>query len=318
MALEGITDSELKLILFGGKGGVGKTCCSLATALFLSKNFKTLVISTDPAHSLSDCLDQPIGNKITPVKGVENLSAVEINADEVLSHFKEVNGKELKSFFDHSIMDEEDIDDLLSLPIPGIDEVMSFKTIVNLIEEGQFDKYIVDTAPTGHTLRLVSSPNLLNDWIKVVAKMRWKYRYMVTSFAGKYTPDETDDLLLQLKRTVKRIDKILRDTSKSEFIPVCIPECLSVAETNRMIVDLGQYGITARQIIINNVYESDGCSFCRERKASQGKYIQQIQKGHPKIKTTLVPLMSEEVKGIGKLDRLNGMLFPEWGHKILK
>ena len=69
---------------------------------------------------------------------------------------------------------------------------MGFKTIVDLIEEGKFDKYIVDTAPTGHALRLLTLPELLDDWIKVMAKMRWKYRYMVTSFAGKYKPDSAD------------------------------------------------------------------------------------------------------------------------------
>ncbi len=304
MTLSGLLNKELQLILFGGKGGVGKTSCALATAISLSKKFKTLVISTDPAHSISDSLNQQIGNKITKIKGIENLSAIEINADEALDTFKEDNRDELKRLLDTSTnLDHEDIDDLMSLPIPGIDEVMSFKTIVNLIEEGKYEKYIVDTAPTGHAMRLINSPVLLNKWIKAAAKMRWKYRYMVTTFSGSYVLDEADDLLLTLKKTVKRIENILRDENKCEFIPVCIPESLSVSETNRLISELKENGISIRQLIINNIHESDGCSFCRERRSSQVKYIEKIRNEYTNIKTIQIPLMPSEVKGINKLQQ---------------
>ena len=194
MALTGLLKPELKLLLFGGKGGVGKTTCATSTALYLAKDFKTLLFSTDPAHSVADSLGLKIGDEIKEVKGIKNLSALEISAEKALSMFKIEYDVEIRRLFDTSTyLDKDDIDSILGLPIPGIDEVMGFKTIVDLIEEGKFDKYIVDTAPTGHALRLLTLPELLDDWIKVMAKMRWKYRYMVERFAGRYSPDEADD-----------------------------------------------------------------------------------------------------------------------------
>ncbi len=310
MALRGLENEKLKLILFGGKGGVGKTSCALATSLQLSKNYKTLIISTDPAHSISDCLNQQIGYKIQGVKGVENLSAIEIVADKALLQFKKNNEEELRKLLDTSTnLDDEDINDLLSLPIPGIDEVMSFKTIIDFIEEGRFEKYIVDTAPTGHALRLMSSPKLLDDWIKVAAKMRWKYRYMLTSFSGKYNPDEVDNLLLSLKKTVKRIEKILRDNSQCEFIPVCIPESMAIKETDRLLTDLKKFEIEVKEIIINNVMESEGCSFCKERKSFQKKYLDQIGQFYENLNIIKIPMMAEEISGLDKLNQLKKLLF---------
>ena len=197
MALTGLENNDLKLIIFGGKGGVGKTSCAIATALSLSEKFKTLLISTDPAHSVSDCLELQIGFKVVKVEGIPNLSAIEVVADEALSVFKTDHYNELKKLLATSTnLDGEDIEDMLTLSIPGIDEIMSFKTIIDFIEEGQYDKFVVDTAPTGHALRLISSPKLLDAWIKVAAKMRWKYRYMITSFSGSYQVDDVDAFLL--------------------------------------------------------------------------------------------------------------------------
>jgi arsenite-transporting ATPase len=159
---------------------------------------------------------------------------------------------------------------------------MGFKTILDFIEEGKFDKYIVDTSPTGHALRLLTLPGLLDDWIKVMAKMRWKYRYMVTSFAGKYKPDNADDFLMSMKKTVKRIEGILKDQSSCEFIVVTIPEDMAIKETERMIKSLNQYKIKVKQLIINNVIpEENMCPFCQARRKEQDKYIREIRRLFP-------------------------------------
>ena len=310
MALVGLENNDLKLIVFGGKGGVGKTSCAIATALELSKNFKTLLISTDPAHSVSDCLEQQIGFKVVKIVGTPNLSVIEVVADEALSEFKTEHRNELKKLFETSTnLDNEDIDEMLALSIPGIDEVMSFKTIIDFIEEGEFDKYVVDTAPTGHALRLISSPKLLDEWIKVAARMRWKYRYMITSFSGSYKQDEVDTFLLSLKKTVKRIEKLLRDKTKCEFIPVCIPEAMAIMETKRLLVNLSKSGIISRQIIVNNVMTSDGCDFCKRRKAGQLPYIQKISEIFSNLIKIEVPVFPEEIKGIEALNQLRMCLF---------
>lgn len=310
MALTGLKEDALKLILFGGKGGVGKTTCATSTGLYLSEHFKTLLFSTDPAHSLSDSLGQEIGDEIKEVKGVGNLSALEVSAEKALSKFKMEYEYEIKKILDTSTyLDQEDIDSVFALPIPGMDEVMGFKTIVDLIEEAKFEKYIVDTAPTGHALRLLTMPNLLDDWIKVMAKMRWKYRYMVETFAGKYRPDEGDDFLLSMKKTVKRIEALLRDSNRCEFIAVTIPEEMAILETERMLHSLSDYGIRVRQLVVNNVFLSRDCEFCRERRKEQEKYISYIRNKFTDLDIAVVSLQPREVKGIDALHNFTELLF---------
>jgi len=308
MALAGLENNDLKLIIFGGKGGVGKTSCAIATALALSANFKTLLISTDPAHSLSDCLEQPVGFNLVQVTA--NLSAIEVVAERALEVFVNENHSVLKKLLETSTnLDNQDIDELLTLSIPGIDEVMSFKTIIDYIEEGQFDKYVVDTAPTGHALRLIASPGMLDQWIKVAARMRWKYRYMITSFSGSYQQDEVDALLLSLKKTVKRIEKILGDNTQCEFIPVCIPEAMAILETGRLLAKLGSSGIVSRQMVVNNVMASEGCDFCMKRKAGQLPYLREINEKYSQLNRVEIPMFAGEIKGLDALKCLKTCLF---------
>lgn len=310
MGLKGLKETSLKLILFGGKGGVGKTTCASAAALHLAKDFKTLLLSTDPAHSLADSLGQKLSDKPRDIKGIKNLSALEVNAESALSKFKTEHADEIKKIVETGTnLDAEDIDSVFALPIPGMDEVMGFKTIIDLIDEAKFDKYIVDTAPTGHALRLLSSPKLLDDWVKVMAKMRWKYRYMIERFAGEYNNDKGDDFLLSMKKTVKRIEDLLRDANKCEFVAVTIPEDMAVLETERLMNDLGKYGIKVRQLVINNVVQSDGCKFCKEKRKQQDRYINQIRGNFNGLKTTIIPSSAHEIKGLNTLGDFKMQLF---------
>jgi len=310
MGLKGLKDTPLKLILFGGKGGVGKTTCASAAGLHLAKDFKTLLLSTDPAHSLADSLGQKLGDKPREIKGIKNLSALEVNAESALSKFKTEHADEIKKIVETGTnLDTEDIDSVFALPIPGMDEVMGFKTIIDLIDEAKFDKYIVDTAPTGHALRLLSSPKLLDDWVKVMATMRWKYRYMIERFAGEYTGDQGDDFLLSMKKTVKRIEELLCDQNRCEFVAVTIPEDMAVLETERLMNDLGKYGIKVRQLVINNVVEPDGCEFCSEKRKEQDRYINQIRGKFNGLKIMIIPSSAHEIKGLKTLADFKMQLF---------
>lgn len=318
--MTGLREEALKLILFGGKGGVGKTTCASTAGLYLAKDFKTLLISTDPAHSLADSLGQEIGSEIRPVRGIKNLSALEVSAEKALSQFKIKHQEQIRKILDTSTyLDQEDIDSIFNLPIPGIDEVMGFKTIVDTIDEAKFDKYIVDTAPTGHALRLLTLPQLLDDWIKVMAKMRWKYRYMVETFSGKYNPDQGDDFLVEMKKTVKRIESLLRDSNSCEFIAVTIPEEMAILETERLVNSLNKYEIKVKQLVINNVLSLEqkfgwrgkgtNCEFCRQRSQAQQEYIQRIKRKFSHLKMTVMPLQPQEVKGVESLGNLQEFLF---------
>ena len=303
-------EDSLKLILFGGKGGVGKTTLAGATSIYLSKNFKTLVFSTDPAHSLSDSLCEKIGDEIKSVKGVNNLSALEINAEKALLKFKLQYEDEIKKILDTSTyLDAGDINNLFELSIPGMDEVMGFKTIIDLIDEGKFDKYIVDTAPTGHALRLITLPDLLDDWIKVFSKMRWKYRQVVATFSGRYVSDKVDEFLVNMKKTVKRIESVLKNGNATEFVPVTIPEEMAIAETEKLVDSLNKYGISVKQLVVNNVLKSDNCEFCRLRRKSQEKYIKEINNKFSQLKIVVTPLFPDEIRGIDKLNEFIKELF---------
>jgi len=315
MGLTGLGDAPLKLIFFGGKGGVGKTTCAASAGLHLSETFKTLIISTDPAHSLSDSLGQKVGDGIEDIKNVKNLSAIEISAKKAFSAFKTRYEKEIKNIIDTSTyLDPEDVESVFALPIPGIDEVMGLKTITDLLEEGEFDKFIVDTAPTGHVLRLLTLPDMLDDWIKVMAKMRWKYRYVATTFGGKYRPDESDDFLVEMKKTVTRIHRLFEDGKRCEFIVVTIPEDMAVKETQRMLGSLNAFGIKVKQLVINNVVPRSGhCKFCKEKRKGQEVYIDYLGKQMGNVQITTTPLRPREVKGIDALYNFKELLFQQDG-----
>jgi arsenite-transporting ATPase len=312
MALSGLENVDLKLIIFGGKGGVGKTVSAISTAFELSESHRTLLISTDPAHSISDCLEQEVGFQIHKVKGKENLDAIEIDANKALHNWKVEHQSVLKKLFNTSTyLDSQDIEEVLKLSIPGIDEIMSFKIIMDLIEEGNYDKYVVDTAPTGHALRLISSPEMLDNWIKVSVRMRWKYRYMVTRFSGSYKQDEVGAFLLNLKKMVKRTDNILRDKTKSEFIPVCIPEAMAIRETRGLIDKLATYDIFAKQLVVNNVMVSDDGQFCKRVKISQAPYLREIKDSFSALNSVEIPKFSQEIKGLASLDKMRMFLFKD-------
>ena len=310
MPLRNLLDPALKIVLFGGKGGVGKTTFASATALYLARRYKTLLISTDPAHSLSDSFERSIGGRITEVQEVKRLSVLEIDADKAFAKFRLEHEPEIRKLFDTSTgLDDEDIESFMSMPIPGVDEVMGFKTIVDIIDEAKFEKYVVDTAPTGHALRLITSPRLFDDWIKVMARLRWKYRYMVTRFAGEYRPDEADDFLFAMKKTVKKVQKLLQDKTQSEFIAVTIPEAMAIEETKRFLMQLKKLNVAVKQLVVNNVMESEGCDFCRQRKHSQSIYLTVLHKEFSNLELTMVPLQPTEVKGIKGLQVIMDHLF---------
>jgi len=312
-AVCGLLDPALKLILFGGKGGVGKTTLAGSAGVYLAdKGEKTLLISTDPAHSLSDSLGVEIGCSIKNT-GIDGLDALEISAEKEFAAFKEQYDKELRSLFDTgSYLDKDDVDSILALQMPGMDEVMGLKQIIELVREGKYDKYVLDTAPTGHALRLLHLPELLDQWIKVVSKMRWKYRYMVQRFASEYRPDAVDDFLVAMKKSVRHIGDILKDRKACEFIPVTIPEDMAIRETGRLINALKFFGIKIRQLVINNVVcPRSPCPFCMERRKGQEKYIKSLREQFSDLNIVEIPLQQREIKGIGDLRRMTGLAFAD-------
>ena len=297
----------MKVILFGGKGGVGKTTFASVAAIQLAESgSRTLLMSTDPAHSLSDRLEQEIGPEITPVTGVPNLWALEVSAERLYLKFKGDHEGEIRNILETTYLDEEDISDLLSLSIPGLDEVMALKELVELVDGGQYDFYVVDTAPTGHALRLLGLPQLLDDWIRVLARMSYKYRDLVSRLARHEIPGPAEDFLFTMKQTVRKVQALLRDPERCEFIVVTVPEIMVMAETGRLVEDLTRLKIPVRHLIVNHVISAElaPCPFCRERWQEQRRVMRGCQQTVSAYEVCDVLELPHEIRGLGRLKEL--------------
>jgi len=310
MSLSDLSHKNLQFVLFGGKGGVGKTTMASASALEFAKKRKTLIFTTDPAPSLADSLEQKLSNEPVKIAGVENLWAMEIDAKIVLKEFKEEYGEDILDILQKgTYLSDKEAEEMFELDIPGLDEVMGLKKITDFMDSQEYDLYIVDTAPTGHTLRLLTLPELLDEWIKFLASLRWKYHYMVERFSGEKKIEKADEFLLTMKKTVKKVRSLLKDSAKTEFIVVTIPEAMGVLETEDLIKDLEKSHIPTSHIIINNIFPENKCDFCKSRRKNQEKYISEIKGKFESFNISEIILKSEEIRGIKNLKNLARELF---------
>jgi arsenite-transporting ATPase len=287
--------------LFGGKGGVGKTTCSAAQAIkFALKGKTTLLFSTDPAHSLADSFEANLSQGINPFPQIPNLFLYEINAEEVFGKFREEYHVEIKDLLTTcSYLDQDDLDDLLHLSIPGLDELMGLKTVTDFMDSHEFDVYVWDTAPTGHTLRLLTLPGIIDEWIITVARMKWKYFDMMRGFKRRDVFDPQEDILLKMKKLIKKVSSLLKNPGSSHFTIVMIPEKMVIEESRRMAAQLHSYGISVSRVIVNNVYPyNEDCDFCREKSRGQSGYLEEIVNDFRGKEIKIVPAQPREVKGI--------------------
>ena len=300
---------DLNLIFFGGKGGVGKTTCAAATALRLSeRGRKTLILSTDPAHSLSDSFGIHIGNKITPLK--DNLYGLEIDSRELLKEFMKENEIIITEIVDRgTYLDVDDILKMLSLSLPGMDEYMVILKIRELMKEEEYDLFISDTAPTGHTIRLLLTPELMDKWIDFLDKLAEKHRYITRTFRGRYVKDETDAFLEKMHRDLRRVMKAFTDP-KTEFVPVTIPEAMGVEETVDLLSALQDLRIRVRSIVINraNLSPIEKCDFCAHRAKDQERYLREIFEKWGRYDVIQVPLFPHEIRESERLSEFGDVL----------
>jgi arsenite/tail-anchored protein-transporting ATPase len=306
MAIRDVLNRDF--ILFGGKGGVGKTTCAVATA-FAQLPRKTLVVSTDPAHSLGDCLGQQIGDEIIQIDQVVNLYALEISAEKTLERFKMDYRRQMRRLLEtaagieHLTVSERE--KLLSLPVPGADEVMGLKRLMDVMDEGNFDKVIVDTAPTGHALRLLSMPDIFDEWIDVFYNLREKHRFHERAFSK---PDRADEFLTALKTSTARLRDLLR-AEKSEFVAVAAAERLVIEETKDLMSDLLGFGISVRHLIVNKLFPVLDADFARARRDQEQKLLQIIRNTFSYLEITEVALQPTEPSGIENLRRFTSVLY---------
>lgn len=293
-----LCDTHLKLLLFGGKGGVGKTTSAATTALYLALHFPQrnfLVVSTDPAHSLGDCF---AGSILPP-----NLKLLEIDAQESLKKFKDAHVQHLREIaLRGTIFDDEDVKGLLDLSMPGLDEVMAFLDISDLVKSGAYSCVIMDTAPTGHTLRLLELPGIMKKWTSTLDLMLSKHRYLAKLYRGHYRKDEVDLFLNKLLTAIDRLGFLLHDPLRCLFVPVMLGELLSIYETRRLIDQLKIIRIPVRDILVNRLYPTElDCQVCRQASLQQRLELHAFSQEFTDFSFWELQLQKAEVRGVERL-----------------
>lgn len=312
---------KLKMVMFGGKGGVGKTSCASSSAIWAAEHGRnTLIISTDPAHSLGDSLGMELApGEPTPVTGVKNLTALEINPKTTMAEFQGItNMNPMEDLGMGGMMDTfgmGDIEDFASMNPPGIDEALAFGKVLEFIEtEHDYDLIVFDTAPTGHTLRLLSLPDTLSGWLGKLLKLRLRMGKLLGTFKkvfskGEQKEDNSLEILERLNNSIENAKEDLTNPVINSFIVVMIPEEMAIAETGRLLNELMKYNIPVSNIVINQLYSNteDLCDFCKARREMQQKNLLKIRDifGEKLGKNLIeVPLFKEEIREYPKLKEM--------------
>lgn len=297
-------------MIFGGKGGVGKTTAAAAHALAFAEadpNRKLLIFSTDPAHSLSDSFAEEIGELKTGVAGHKNLDAMEIDPgkwfEELKQRYRSWTDDLFTSLSGRSGMeiqfDREAMRELVELTPPGIDEIAALGTISELLDQDRYDSIILDTAPTGHLIRFLELPEVALSWIRTFMKLLLKYQNVVRA-------TEVAEELVALSKSIKRVLALLNDRGLCESVGVAIPERMSLEETIDLAKSLEKLKVPLGKLIINGVVPEEAarhCRFCRARRKGQLEVANEFHKKFRRrsIELLIAPQQPHEITGAAAL-----------------
>jgi arsenite-transporting ATPase len=306
MSLTNLTGSDLRVIMFGGKGGVGKTTASATAALhYADQGRKTLIVSSDLAPSLSDIFETDIGATESPIPGVSGLFGLEISTEEVMRRWKIKFGPEVYTAASNLVdMPYDDLVDYAAMA-PGIQEEFLLDFILERVRSGEYDAIVWDTAPAGDTLRLLELPHKFLSHLRVAPRVylgvRDKLRLKQTPFL---------DLIASWRELAQDITSFFRDPDNAAFVMVTIPEALGVYQTQRLFGEFAQFGLTVRHLIVNHVITHSDSSFLTARRDMQAPYIRQLEQEYgDQVPITKVPEFPFEIKGVAKLRTLKSQLF---------
>ncbi|WP_435069978.1 ArsA family ATPase [Haloplanus sp. C73] len=328
---EGVDAPEY--VLYGGKGGVGKTTMAAATALSSAADgTATLVVSTDPAHSLSDTLDVDIPATPTRIREDSPLWAAEIDPEAAMEEGMfgaggigvedgddPGAGAPLGGLGDlGDALGDEAIDPLMGGSMPGADEAAAMRQLLEYLDDPRFDRVVIDTAPTGHTLRLLELPEVLDSMVGRLLSMRQKFSGMMDGFKGMFGVGDDADAeapdLDELSDRIERLRDVLQDPTRTDFRVVMVPEEMSVVESERLVAQLDEFSIPVSTVVVNRVMENladvadvdpewvvspnlDECEFCQRRWDVQQRALRRatdLFRGHD---VKRVPLLADEVRG---------------------
>jgi arsenite-transporting ATPase len=258
--IDDLAPPGLRLLFFGGKGGVGKTTCAAAFSLAVAERrpeARILLLSTDPAHSVSDALEVPLGDEESPVPGAPpGLRARELDAGRAFAAWRARHGGEVDEAVAAFTAEDAGVGELAGLTPPGLDELIALSTLLNTVADGETptDLVIVDTAPTGHALRLLEMPDLALSWDHYLLSLLLKYREAVG--LGRLAAE-----LVELSRSLKRLQALLRDSARARFVVVTRAAELPRRETVRLLRALRKLEVAAPAVIVNAVPPA-GCARC--------------------------------------------------------
>jgi len=303
-----------RLIMIGGKGGVGKTTCASAIALhFALQRKKTLIISSDPTPSLSDIFEMEIGDRETPIRNIANLWGIEISSEVVLKKWKERFGPEIYEVVSSFASLDYDFVDYVG-GAPGIEEEYMLNYILELVESGEYELVVWDTAPAGHTLRLLHLPQIFLRHLEAATKFYMNlYSYfekLKESVKFKKGKKSLLEIISGWEGLAEKVVNFIRDPEKTEFIVVTIPEALGVKQTERILKDFDDYQLNVNHLIVNYVIQEADCEFHRIRREMQQSYIGVLKNQYShRIQLIEVGLSPCEIKGVERIKKVADILF---------
>jgi len=305
MSLAFLENERKKVIMFGGKGGVGKSTSSSAVAVhFAMSGKKTLLISTDLTPSLSDIFQTSFGPAEIRVPGIDNLFALEIGLDEVMRKWKEKFGMQIYQVASSVVdMPYDEIVDYVGMA-PGIQEEFVLDFIMDYVRESRYDMIIWDTAPAGDTLRLLALPGRFLNHLRTAPRFYFRAQELLGISKAPFL-----DLISQWTALSEEIMAFFTDNSNVEFIVVTIPEALGVFQSRRIIKELAGFGLNVKRVIVNGVLTSPDSEFLEQRSHMQLPHIQALRDEFGDAALTIMPLLSWEIRGVDKLIEVRNILF---------
>jgi arsenite-transporting ATPase len=320
------SNPEVKYVLFGGKGGLGKTTLSAATSYWLAKKGKRVCIfSTDPQASLSDIFERKIFGQ-GEVEIAPNLYALEIDADKrIAAYQEEIRGK-IKDMYKMEQIPEE-VEDYInsSSAEPAMAESATFDAMVELMTSGKYDYYIFDMMPHGHAIRFLGMADILDQWVEKILEIRkkageYKETASVIGGSGKGGLVQEDLVLSELEYIKGRLDfvsKMVRDKTHTAFFYVLIPELMPILDTRKALEMFRAFDVTVSGVVVNQVYpetlsrEAGVPEFLKNKISSQQSYLGQILGEFGDLIRGVVPMLDREPKGLEMIGKVAEILYGE-------
>jgi arsenite/tail-anchored protein-transporting ATPase len=312
---------ERRYVMFGGKGGLGKTTFSAATAYWLAKSGKrVLVFSVDPQASLSDIFQQDIFGK-GPVKVMDNLWAQEIDADQHISEYQDEIRQKILDMYGMEEVPEEIEDYIQAVSAePAMEESAIFDSVVDIVVQGDYDYYIYDLVPLGHALYYLSMAKVYDEWITKITRLREEMREYeeVAARMQRQKEIEEDKILGELQYIKERINsasRILTDREKTAFFFVLVPEEMILVDTRKAATLFADFNVPVAGYVVNRVIpddllqESGIPSYLRNRIEMQHRYLEEIRGTFGDDVLAHVPELERDVSGIDMIERLAGIMY---------